>query len=296
MRTIFLLGLAAGSLLLAGRATSAELPLAAPTDPAGRAAFAPAPDPKLDYGLPAATDTRVYTSSADRVPSEVDYRHVNGAYDAEGRWTGTWNGTYEAPDGGRYEGTYEGTVQGRPGVGYPPPPPGYDPYYGGGYDADMEKRCGRGGTATGAVVGGVVGGVIGNRVAGRGDRTVGTVIGGAAGAIAGAAIGNEADRKKCDDYWTRRGPPQGGYYPGYSYGYPGGTTVYQQGGYGYGYGYGAGWYTPGVVVVTTIANGAPIVTERVVTETRTVYEKVPVRKRYAAKKKWKPKATPRCAC
>lgn len=282
MRTILLLGVAVGSILLSGHATSAE---------------APGPDPKLDYGVPADPDTRVYTGHPDRVPSEVEYRHIDGGYDAEGRWTGTWNGTYEAPDGGRYEGTYEGTVEGRPGAGYPPPP-GYDPYYyGGGFDPAMEKRCGRGGTATGAVVGGVVGGVIGNRVAGRGDRTVGTVIGGAAGAVVGGAIGSEADKKKCDDYWAHRGPPHGGpygghygggYYPSYSYGYPGGTTVYQQGGYG--------WYTPGVVVTTVITNGAPIITERVVTESRTVYESAPVRKRYVAKKKWKPKAKPRCAC
>lgn len=298
MRTILLLGVAAGSLLLAGRATSAEMPVAAPTALAGSASFGHDPDPKLDYGTPAAPDVRVYTGYPDRVPSEVDYRHVDGGYDAEGRWTGTWNGTYEAPGGGRYEGTYEGTVEGRPGAGYPPPPPGYDTYYDerGGYDADMEQRCGRGGTATGAVVGGVVGGVIGNRVAGHGDRAVGTVIGGTAGALAGAAIGNEADKKKCDDYRIRRSRYHGGHHGGYAYGYPGGTTVYQQGGYNHGYGYASGWYSPGVVVVTTITTGAPIVTERVVTETRNVYEKAPVRKRYAPKKKWVPKAKPRCAC
>ena len=81
---------------------------------------------------------------------------------------------------------------------------------------------------------------------------------------------------------------QGGYYQG-GY-YPGGTsTTYHHGGYGY--------YTPGVVV-TTIINGAPIVTETVETSTRTYYENVPVRKRYVAKKKWKPKRkpVPRCVC
>ena len=61
------------------------------------------------------------------MPSETDYRHVEGGYDAEGRWTGSWTGTYDAPDGRRYEGTYEGTVEGH-GAGYPPPPyPGYPP-------------------------------------------------------------------------------------------------------------------------------------------------------------------------
>ncbi|KQZ77210.1 hypothetical protein ASE06_02965 [Sphingopyxis sp. Root214] len=273
MRTFVLLGMAAGSLLLAGRAGAEQ--------------------PALDYGVPADPDSRVYTGYPDRVPSEVDYRHVNGTYDAEGRWTGTWDGTYETSDGRRYEGRYEGTIEGH-GAGYPPPP-AYEPYYQGGYDArydeEMERRCGRGGTVGGAVVGGLVGGIAGNRIAGRGDRTAGTLIGAGVGALAGSAIGNASDKKKCDEYWSNRtvryrhdgGNYQGGYYPG---GY---STSYQYGGYGYGY------YTPGVVV-TTIINGAPIVTETVETSTRTYYENVPVRKRYVAKKKWKPRPKPRCVC
>ena len=289
MRTILLLGVAAGTLLLAGRASSAEMPIiAAPTDLAGSAAFGHGPEPKLEYGAPTAPDVRVYTGSPDRVPSEVEYRQVNGTYDAEGRWSGTWNGTYEGPDGRRYDGTYEGTVE-RTGAGYPPPPE-YDPRHGGPdpRDADMARRCGNGGKIGGAVIGGIVGGVVGNRVAGHGDRTAGTLIGGGVGALAGSAIGNEADRKKCEDWWASRG----GYYQGY--GYPG-TTVYQQGGTSYS-GYGYGYYTPGVVVVTTITNGAPVVTETVETSTRTYYENAPVRKRYVAKKTWKPRPKPRCAC
>jgi hypothetical protein len=277
MRTLVLLGVAAGSLLLAGHARAEQ--------------------PSLDYGNPDDPDVRVYTGYPDRVPSEVEYRRVAG-YDAEGRWTGTWDGTYETPDGRRYEGRYEGTVEGR-GADYPPPPV-YDQRYHGGYDprydAEMERRCGRGGTVGGAVVGGLVGGIAGNRIAGRGDRTAGTLIGGGLGALAGSAIGGAADKKKCDEWWSSRsaryqgGPYQGGYYPG-GY-YPGGyATTYQHGGYGYGDGY----YSPGVVV-TTIINGAPIVTETVETSTRTYYENVPVRKRYVAKKKWKPRPKPRCAC
>lgn len=276
MRTLVLLGMAAGSLLLAGQARAGQ--------------------PALDYGVPADPDSRVYTGYPDRVPGEVEYRRVSG-YDAEGRWTGTWDGTYETPDGRRYEGRYEGTIEGH-GAGYPPPPP-YDPYYYDGsdarYDEEMERRCGRGGTVGGAVVGGLVGGIAGNRIAGRGDRTAGTLIGAGVGALAGSAIGNAADRKKCDEYWSRRtvryrhdgGYYQGGYYPG---GY---ATTYHHGGYGYGYGY----YTPGVVV-TTVINGAPVVTETVETSTRTYYENVPVRKRYVAKKKWKPRPrpAPRCVC
>ena len=53
-----------------------------------------------------APDVRVYTGYPDRMPSEVEYRHIDG-YQSEGRWTGTWNGTYEDRDGRRYEGSYE---------------------------------------------------------------------------------------------------------------------------------------------------------------------------------------------
>ena len=283
MRTILLLGAAAGSLLLAGQAHSGE---------------------RLDYGVPTARDARVYTGYPDRVPSEVDYRQVEGVYEAEGRWTGTWDGTYETPDGRRYRGSYEGTVEGRPGTSYAPPPP-YDPYYDAPYsdgraysdnrhdaryDEEMRRRCGSDGQVGGAVVGGIVGGIAGNRIAGRGNRTAGTLIGGGVGAIAGAAIGNAADRKKCDEWRASRSAAyQGGYYPG-GY-YPGAAPGYPQGGYGYGY------YTPGYVV-TTIINGPPVVTETVETSTRTYYETVPVRKRVVAKKRVapKPKPKPRCVC
>lgn len=292
MRTIVLLGMAAGSLLLAGRA-GAETPMTdmrAATDLTGSAAFGHDPRPSLDYGNPDDPDARVYTGYPDRVPSEGEYRRVSG-YDAEGRWTGTWDGTYETSDGRRYEGRYEGMVDGH-GAGYPPPP-AYDSAYRGGYDPryneEMERRCGRGGTVGGAVVGGLVGGIAGNRIAGRGDRTAGTLIGGGLGALAGSAIGNASDKKKCEAWWSSRDSYQSGYYQGGNY--PGGyATTYQHGGYGYGY------YTPGVVVTTIITNGAPVVTETVETSTRTYYENVPVRKRYVAKKKWKPRAKPRCVC
>ena len=141
MRTFVLLGVAAGSLLLAGRA-HAEAPMIDPsaaTDLVSGVSYNHDPRPALDYGAPADADVRVYTGHADRIPSEVEYRRVSG-YDAEGRWTGTWNGTYETPDGRRYDGSYEGTVEGH---GAPP-----HHYYGGGYDprhdAEMERRCGRG--------------------------------------------------------------------------------------------------------------------------------------------------------
>ncbi len=309
MRTVLLLGIAAASLLLAGRASSAETSVPASRSAAGLAGgagFGNDPHPKLDYGAPTATDTRVYTGYADRIPSEVEYRQgvtypapppdavFSGSYDAQGRWTGTWDGTYETPDGRRYEGRYEGTVEGRPGVDYPPPPPyaearrgGYDPRH----EAEMAQRCGHDNAIGGAIAGGLIGGVAGNRIAGRGDRAAGTMIGGGVGAIAGAAVGSEADKEQCETWWTSR-TYYGGAYPG-GY-YQAGPHVYQDHGYGHGYGY--GWYSPGVVVVTTITNGAPVITERVETSTRTYYENVPVRKRHVAKRKWTPKPKPRCVC
>jgi hypothetical protein len=284
MRAFMVLGLTAGSLLLAVPA-GAEMSLPTARSLTATAAFGHDPRPSLDYGNPDDPDARVYTGYPDRVPSEADYRQVGGTYDAEGRWTGTWNGTYEAPDGRRYDGRYEGTIEGH-GAGYPPPPVYDSNYRGGGYDAryydEMERRCGRGGAVGGAVVGGLVGGIAGNRIAGRGDRTAGTLIGGGVGALAGSAIGDASDKKKCDEWHSSRGAYQGGGYPGDYW------SSYQQGGYGY--------YTPGVVVTTTITSGAPIITETVETSTRTYYENVPVRKRYVAKKKWKPRPKPRCVC
>ena len=289
MRIVLLLGVAVGSLLLAGRAGSAELSATAAPPRATAANIDANPHPTLDYGTPVSTDVRVYTGYPDRVPSEAEYRRVEG-YDAEGRWTGTWTGTYETPDGRRYDGSYEGTVERRAGTDYAPPPAAgpvydgatrsryaYDPRY----EAEMEQRCGRGGTAGGAVVGGAVGGLAGNRIAGRGNRTAGTLVGGALGAIAGGAIGHASDKQRCDDWWASRSAAyQSGMYQGGMY----------QGGYSYGY------YTPGVIVMTTTTQGAPLVTERVETSTRTYYENVPVRKRYAPRKKPTPKAKPRCAC
>lgn len=297
MRTILLLGVAAGSLLLAGHATSAEMPMSDTQPQTLLDQSASYHDGQLDYRVRAPRDGRVYTGYPDRIPSEVDYRSGDN-YDTEGRWTGTWNGTYETPEGQQYRGTYEG----RAGTGYAPPPYDANGYrggpppqgnYQGGYDADMERRCGKGGTVGGAVIGGLIGGVAGNRIAGRGNRTAGSLIGGGVGALAGAAVGNASDRKRCDEYYARRsGAVNGGYYQGGNYQGAGSTTVYRQGGYGYGYGY----YSPGVVV-TTIITGAPVVTETVETTTTTRYIKVPVRKRHVAKKRvWRPKPKPRCGC
>ena len=293
MRTVLLLGVAVGSLLLAGRAGSAERSTTMTPTRSAPAYMDEDSRPTLDYGAPASPDARVYTGYPDRVPGEADYRRVEGR-DAEGRWTGIWTGTYETPDGRSYDGSYEGTVERRAGTDYAAPAyhhayedaygSTYEDAYRGGYDprfdAEMEQRCGRGDTAVGAVVGGAMGGLAGNRIAGRGNRTAGTLIGGALGAVAGGAIGNASDRQGCEDWWASRSAT-------YQYGAHQPYGAYQ-GGYGY--------YTPGVVVTTFITQGAPIVTETVETSTRTYYENVPVRKRYAARKKAAPRAKPRCAC
>jgi hypothetical protein len=293
MRTIILVSVAAGSLLLTGHATSAERPVSTAQSQVTLEQSTFYHGGPLDYRVGTPDDARVYTGYPDRIPSEVDYRSGDN-YDTEGRWTGTWNGTYETPEGRQYQGTYEGTYEGRAGTSYPPPPGYYQNGYDPRYDAEMDRRCGKsGGTTGGAVIGGLVGGVAGNRIAGKGNRTGGTLIGAGVGALAGAAIGSASDRNSCDEYYARRDSyayngayPYGGYYGA------GGTTFYQQGGYGYGYGY----YSPGVVVTTTIS-GAPVVTETVETTTTTRYVNVPTRKRYVAKKrKWRPKAKPRCAC
>lgn len=121
MRTLLLLGVAAGSLLLAGRATSAEVPMTDTQPQEILDQSASYHDRQLEYRVPAPNDGRVFTDYSDRIPSEVDYRS-GGRYDAEGRWTGSWNGTYETPDGQKYHGTYEGTYEGRAGTRYAHPP------------------------------------------------------------------------------------------------------------------------------------------------------------------------------
>ena len=50
-----------------------------------------------------AEDAAVYSSDADRAPTEGDYR---------GRWQGQWNGSWEDAEGRRYNGTYEGEYDG----------------------------------------------------------------------------------------------------------------------------------------------------------------------------------------
>lgn len=296
MRTLLLLGVAAGSLLLAGRASAAELPMIDSPARIGltAVAFGHAKEPMLDYGAPYGGDTRVYTGGPDRIPGEGDYR----------------------------------------GTDYPPP--AHDPYQDGyrgdadGYADDMEARerywleqsCRPTSRATGTIIGGLLGGFAGNRIAGRGDRTIGTILGGVVGAGVGNIIEQSADKQRCRAYLDEAqarhrsgsqgnggyhhqggGYAQGGHHQGgnyYQQGGPyhhGGATVYHQGMPGYGYGYGYGYYSPGVIVTTVITTGAPVITETIETTTTTSYVKAPARKRHAPKKRaYKPKPKPRCVC
>ena len=179
-------------------------------------------------------DVAVYSSNADRAPTEGDYR---------GRWQGQWNGTWEDADGRRYRGTYEGQYDAH-GDRHAPPPPAYDPY--------DDPACRDGGnTAAGAAVGGIVGGVAGNRIAGRGHRTVGTVVGAAAGAAVGGAIANASTRNRCERH-------EGRYRSHGEYGHGGYDRAYAYDGYG---------YEGGQVIVIP---GQPVIVE----ETETTYETV----------------------
>ncbi len=304
MRTLIFVGVAAGSVLLAQAAAAAPVAgradgITALNDLHSAAGHKRGHAPALDYGVSYPTDSRVYTGGADRMPAEGDYRRMDVYRDAPGV-------TYPvqpvaAPHGGHHgqhgnvttTTTYGGSVPGyapqyAPGYG---PTLGYDPR-----EADeLARLCRRSGGTTGAVVGGALGGVVGNRVAGRGSRRLGTVLGAGAGALAGAAIGNAADRRRCEAYWARQDAAAAG--PGgYGYGYGYGQPVYGQPGYGH------GWYSPGYVVVTTITNPAPVVTETVTTSVHYETVHVPVRarhvaKRPAAKKRvYRPKPKPRCTC
>ncbi|MEY4269922.1 MAG: hypothetical protein RLZZ58_1138 [Pseudomonadota bacterium] len=311
MRTIFLLGIAAGTLLLAEKGHSATIDHDRMGDAAAVALILPqsglvtqghkshAP---LDYGADYRGDDRVYTGSPDRAPAESDYRRTTTDADYQGRWTGTWNGTYEAPDGREYHGTYDGTYEGGAGADYPAP--SYRDHEGDGAaayhdqearyreDAEMARMCRRDNGVGGAVIGGAVGGFAGNRIAGRGDRTAGTLIGAGVGAVAGAAIDQGEDSKRCKAWMSHQQSggyySQGGYYQGGSGYYQGGTPPAYGGGYGY--------YSPGVVVTTIIMPQQQYVTETIETTTVT-YENVAVKKRHAPKKRtYRAKPKPRCTC
>lgn len=282
MRTVFLVGVAAASLMLSGQASANH-----------NGSYAQGGT--LDYGVSYPTDARVYTGAPDRYPAEADYR------------------TYDAPPPA-YDPYADGYRTGMDQRG------GYDPYEMEERERYwLQESCRpRKLSGAGTVLGGIIGGVGGNLIAKRGDRTVGTILGAVFGGSVGTIIEQAANKKKCRAYLDEAryryvAPTQSYAPPAYqppvyhhaprpapapTYHHGGGTTVTT--------GMHAapvphGYYTPGYVVTTVITqNPAPVVvTEHVETVTSVRYEtvKVPVRTRHAPKKKaWKPRPKPRCTC
>lgn len=171
---------------------------------------------------------------------------------------------------------------------YPAQPPmqGYQQNYRTPYGYERYESCLRSRGVAGGVIGAVVGAVAGNRIAGRGDRLAGSLIGGGVGAIFGSAI--EKSANKCRKYLpqqTYMPAPQPQYQP-YPYPqpqpqpYPGGYYYYPQ-------------TTPTVTTITV--NPAVVTTTTYVTE-EVEYVSVPVKRRAAPKRHYKPKPKPRCTC
>ena len=308
MRTLLLLSIAAGAVILtdeghaaqdraaeaaaaaqeavdAARAKSAE-PAKAPVAVTAVAPAKPAA-PHADHGVTYETETRVVTSrpgfSQPHSPVvttvAADYRG-----DADVADRGEWICAQDTPDAREYRCRFDGEA--------PPTATGWSES--GWADADwaeeealrrdLERACRPDNGVGGSILGGLLGGVAGNRIAGRGNRTAGTLIGGALGAAAGGLIDQAEDKNRCRDMVRRIEERQRSW--------AGGGGHWQQ---GYTHqNHGQGWYSPGIVV-TTITTPAPVITETVTTET--FYETVPVRHRHAPKKRhYKPRPKPRCGC
>ena len=201
-------------------------------------------------------------------------------------------------------------------------------------DDPRVRERGRNTGIGGALVGGAVGAVAGNLIGGRGNRLAGSLIGGGVGALAGLAIDtagrsgrgdrgyklSRRERRELERGGDRRlgydnnvgyggrwngtwtgsydnGPTQtynGSYDGRYEGSYPrqetrdyrGQGEVYRS---GPSYGYGGG------ETIVTI-NSAPVTTTTTHVTEEVTYVSTPVRKRYVAKRTWKPRAKVRCGC
>lgn len=291
----------------------------------------PAPYQQAQYGPAIRPDAQAYEwggqdAPAYRVEEEsgvYDGTWTGGYVDADGRtYRGEWEGTYVGEDGQTYEGTYRGTSIGDPvytpqapgapyGAGAVPPPPA--PMHQGGptypqpayappsyapeapyrVPAGYEgyERCLKSNGVTGGVIGAIIGGVAGNQIAGRGDKLGGTLLGAGLGGLAG--VGIEKATSKCKSYIPRQpnyqpAPPVA--YPPQHYGPPPQPQVY-------GYGWQGGYYYQQPQVTTVTVTPGYSTTTTTTTE-EYVYEtvSVPAKKRYVAKKTWKPKRKPVCTC
>ena len=306
MRTLLLLSIAAGAVILTdeghaaqNRAAEATVAAQEAVDAARAKSAEPAKAPEVattvaptaphaEHGVTYETETRVVTSapavSSQHSPAvttvAAEYRGEPAVADR-----GEWICTQDAPDAREYRCRFGGEA-----------PPSTTSWADNGWtDADwaeeealrrdLERACRPDNGVGGSILGGLLGGFAGNRIAGRGNRTAGTLIGGALGAVAGGLIDQAEDQRQCRDMVRRVEERQRGWHNG-------GGGYWQQ---GYAQqGYGQGWYAPGMVV-TTITTPAPVITETVTTET--FYETVPVRHRHAPKKRhYKPRPKPRCVC
>jgi Glycine zipper 2TM domain len=300
MRTVLLVSIAAAAVVIgdtahAGQDKAAEAAAAA-REAVDAAGGKPAPG-AAEHGVTYETETRVVRSTAAQAPVHSEVRTEATriiAADARGpvapTGQGEWVCTQDTPDAREYRCRFDGELRAA------------DSAHGAWRDMDdydwsdaqwaeeeasrrdLERACRPDNGIGGSLLGGLLGGFAGNRIAGRGNRTAGTLLGGALGAVAGGLIDQAEDKSKCRDMVRRVEERQRGWHGG-------GGGQWQT---GYAHGYGQGWYSPGVMVVTTVSQ--PVITETVTTTTH--YETVSVpRKRHAHKKRhYKPKPKPRCGC
>jgi hypothetical protein len=318
MRTLILVGVAAGALLAAdmaaaqgtvakaaeaaeaareavGSATAKPAVDAAPLvttpitpAPTVRKMAPVAPAPVIRAATPApvekAPDHGVTYAADDGAPVRTEVRREYRTM-ANGAPAGEWTCTYSSPDAREYRCTLDGTAAaGTPAMVHQagPAPQWADADWEAEEEAhrrDLERACRPDKGLGGSVIGGLLGGFAGNRIAGRGNRTVGTLLGGALGAIGGRMIDQAEDRKACRAAVRRIEDRRAGWQAA-----------------GHGYGHGGGWYSPGYMIVTTTTPAAMETVEEITTTTH--YETVPVaRKRHAPRKRaYKPRPKPRCGC
>lgn len=297
MRTLLLLSIAAGAVVItdsahAGQDRAAEAAAAA-REAVDAAGGKPAPR-VVDHGVTYDSETRVVTSAAVPAPVHSEVRtetsrivtaDTRGPASAAGQ--GEWVCTQDTPDTREYRCRFDGDTRATESDWRDMDDNDWSDAQWAEEDAyrrDLERACRPDNGIGGSLLGGLLGGFAGNRMAGRGNRTAGTLLGGALGAVAGGLIDQAEDKSKCRALVRRVEDRQRGWHSG-------SAGQWQT---GYAHGYGQGWYSPGVMVVTTVSQ--PVITETITTTTH--YETVTVpRKRHAQKKRYyKPKPKPRCGC
>jgi hypothetical protein len=300
MRTLLLLSIAAGAVVITDQAHASQDRAAEAAAAAREAVAAAGSKPKghpADHGVTYDSETRVSTTMptvphVDRKDHTVTVNTVEAEYrgSATPAGNGEWVCTQDGPDAREYRCRFDGDTRAAnssSGAWHDMNDSTWSDAQWAeeeAYRRDLERACRPDNGIGGSLLGGLFGGFAGNRIAGRGDRTIGTLLGGAIGAIAGGLIDQAEDKSKCRDMVRRVEERQRSWH--------GGSAGQWQ--TGFAHGYGQGWYSPGVMVVTTVSQ--PVITETVTTTTH--YETVTVpRKRHAHKKRhYRPKPKPRCTC